>query len=253
MKAEHRHELHRNELSEWLSKSPEFFKQNYKMIVYIVVVLVLVGVVWWLQGPRKKEAKLRQQAEITGMVQKVMATRAQVVQQLSQGTDSSANFTQVANQLGELAGETDNDTLAAMALVKQGDAFRAELHYKPVTVEKTVIEYQLNKARQAYQLAESKAGKSPQVKAMARFGQALCFEEERNFSKAKDLYVQLAEDDSYKGTVAANLAGIKAQIIADSKGTVKFAPAPAPVEDPNAPQIPEPVMPAEPVLDMNGG
>lgn len=253
MKAEHRHELHRNELSEWLSKSPEFFKQNYKIIVYIVVVLVLVGVVWWLQGPRKKEAKLRQQAEITGLVQKVMATRAEVVQQLSQGTDASASFTQVANQLGELAGETDNDSLGAMALVKQGDAFRAELHYKPVTVEKTVIEYQLNKARQAYQLAERKAGKNPELQGMAVLGQALCFEEERNFAKAKELYTKLADDDMYKGTVASNLAGIKAQILADSKGTVTFAPAPAPVEDPNAPQIPEPGIPVEPVLDMNGG
>ncbi|MHC4595136.1 MAG: hypothetical protein ACYS19_09345, partial [Planctomycetota bacterium] len=78
--------------------------------------------------------------------------------------------------------------MAALALIKQAEALRTELHYRPGTVSKEDLTAQINQAKAGYADAIERSSFNPSLMAKAKFGLGLCEEELGNFAEAEQIY-----------------------------------------------------------------
>jgi tetratricopeptide (TPR) repeat protein len=121
--------------------------------------------------------------------------------------------------------------MAALALIKQAEALRTELHYRPGTVSKQDLTAQINQAKAAYTEAiqtRLKGTSNPSLMAAAEFGLGLCEEELGNFEKAQQIYQAIAANLDFEGAVAVAQAKHRLDTMADYKQKVIFKPAPTP-------------------------
>jgi len=118
-----------------------------------------------------------------------------------------------------------------LALIKQAEALRTELHYRPGTVSEQDVTAQINQAKAAYTEAiqtRLRGTSNPSLTAAAEFGLGLCEEELGNFEKAQQIYQIIAENPDFEGTVAVTQAKHRIETMADYKQKVIFKPAPTP-------------------------
>jgi tetratricopeptide (TPR) repeat protein len=152
----------------------------------------------------------------------------QIIQAQGQGpaTDISHILLQPAAGLETFAASTNKKQLAALALIKQAEALRAEVHFG--TADKMYIAEQINKAKDCYTKAIEKSPANPTLTALAQFGLGLCDEELGNFDKAKEIYRQVTENPDYKGTIAVIQAQFRLDTIDDYTQDITFKPEPKP-------------------------
>ncbi len=230
MKSEHRHELKTNELAEWLSNLPQWTKENLTIII-VVLAVVVVASAFYVRYRYSKSAVVEEQLEFTNLLNQLSASKMQVLSAQAQGRDLSFILLQPANSLGTFAQNAESDQMAALALIKQAEALRTELHYRPGTVSEQDVTAQINQAKAAYTEAiqtRLRWASNPSLTAAAEFGLGLCEEELGNFEKAQQMYQIIAENPDFEGTVAVTQAKHRLETMADYKQKVFFKPAPAP-------------------------
>jgi len=253
MKSEHRHELKTNELAEWLSNLPQWTKDNLITVILVSVLIVVIAGVYIWRGYNRNVVQVRQRAEFTGLLSQVSAAKMQIfqAQQEEQVQDLSFRLIQAADPLGAFAQTTKNDRMAALALIEQARAIRAELHYG--TAEEDYFEQQVGKARDSYTNALNRSGANTAFAAAAEFGLGLCDEELGNFEQARQKYQDIVANTEYKGMVPVAQAERRLKIMSDYKEEIEFKPNPSPEPQgasqpsvdmrPTSPEIPENIIP----------
>lgn len=230
MKAEHRHELKTNELAEWLSNLPQWTRDNLTTVIIILAVIV-AALAFYVRYRYNKSLVADEQLEFTNLLNQLSASKMQVLSAQAEGRDLSFILLQPANSLGTFAQNAKNDRMAALALIKQAEALRTELHYRPGTISNEDLTSQINQAKAAYTEAiqtRLQGTSNPSLTAAAEFGLGLCEEELGNFEKARQLYQMIAENSDFEGTVAAAQAKHRLETMPDYEQKVIFKPAPAP-------------------------
>lgn len=256
MKAEHRHELQKNELADWLSNLPQWAKENSKVIIglsiAVIVIILLFGGIYY----RKNVVQVRRQQEYTAILTSVADAKNRAVQTQSLGVNGSYFLAQVADDLKNLAQKTSNKNLAAMALIKQGEALRAELQYSTQTPDKDKLNEQVTKAKDAYTLALQKTTEK-NLTAAAKFGLGLCDEDLGNFDQAKKIYEEIVAEPDFSHTTTATEAKVRLLNLSDNQQDVVFPPSPIkivlPATDANLPKVnmPDVNLPKAGLSDIN--
>jgi predicted negative regulator of RcsB-dependent stress response len=246
MKSEHRHELKTNELAEWLSNFPEWLKENSKTIIAIAaIIIVVVGFYGWRRYD-KNVVQVRERNEFSGLLDETTSLKMQVAARQTQGTDESHYLIPLATNLGSFAENTSKKNMAALALIKQGETLRAELHYRLGAVSEEDFKEQIDHAKASYNQALSKASSNPQLTAAAKFGLGLCAEELGEFDQAGQIYQEIVSNADFKGTVFAVQAKRRIKYMPDYQKEIVFEPAPQ-----KEPEVAtEPTVQVEPV-DVN--
>lgn len=233
MKPDHRHELKTNELAEWIANFPQWAKENRTMIIGVLVIIVVVGglYIWRIHS---KNVAIRTQIELTDLLSQLMGSKMQILSAQAQGEDISYLLVQrggPADRLKIFAQNTNNGQMAALALIKQAEALRTELHYRPAAISKQDLMAQINQAKASYTEAlevHLRRASNPSLEAIAKFGLGICEEELGNFEKARQIYRDIIETDDFEGTVAKAAAERRLETMADYKTKVVFKPSPKP-------------------------
>lgn len=243
MKTDHRHELKTNELAEWIANFPQWAKQNRTTIVGVALVIVIIGAFYFWRF-YSRNVTSRQQLKFTSLISQLSLTKMRILQAQSQGRDLSFMLITPADNLQIFAENTSNDQMAALALIKQAEALRMELHYRPGTSSEQDCAAKINQAKASYTKALQKASPNPSLMATAKFGLGLCEEELGNFDEAGQIYQQISANPTFEGTVAKSAAEHRLETLKDYKAKVIFKPAPTP-EPLTVPTLPIETGPAE--------
>jgi len=230
MKSEHRHELKTNELAEWLTNLPAWAKANLRMIIYFLVILVLALGAWFWKTYQEQVVEVNQKLQLTALMNEITQNSFGVAQQQLEGADISYILLQSADRLQDYARNASEPDMAALAYIKYAQAVRAELLYRMGTADDQTVNVQIAKAKSAYEDAIKNSSDNPTHRAMATFGLGLCEEETGNFSKAREIYQQVAQDPQFAATPAANAARFRLKIMDSYKEMVTFKEPPPPAE-----------------------
>jgi len=228
MKAHHRHELKTNELAEWLANLPQWAKENRTMIIGVLAVIVVAGGLYFWQVYAKNAASVRTRLRFTNLINQLSMSKLQVLQAHSQGRDLSFILFQPADNLKAFAQNAKNKQMAALALIKQAEALRTELHYRAGLVAKRDLVAQIERAKASYAEAMQKAAHDRSLIAAAKFGLGLCEEELGNFEQAAQIYREITTSSDLEGTVARVSAQHRLETMADYRAKIAFRPAPKP-------------------------
>ena len=237
MKSQHRHELKTNELAEWIANFPDWLQKNRRMIIYVCILLVVVIAYYFWFRYRSSTVAVSEKVAFTALVGQIPEAKALVVQAAAQNppTDKAYMMLDLGTKLKNMAEQTKNAELAALALIKRAEVLRAELLYRLEPPRQEEIAKQTDEAKTSYTRAAELAASDPSLLAKARFGIGLCEEELGNFQQAREIYKQIADDPAFKSTVTAAQAKMRLQTMADYETKVAFAPAPKAA--PTQPQI----------------
>jgi len=235
MKSQHRHELKTNELAEWIANFPDWLKQNRRMIIYVSILIMVVILYYFWFRYRSSAAAINEKVAFTALIDQIPRTKALAVRTGAEGTDNAFLMLDLAKKLKNMADQTKNNELAALALIKSAELIRGELLYRIEPPRQEEIARQINEAEENYTRAAELAASTPALLAKAKFGVGLCQEELGNFQQARDIYKQVAEDATFRGTVTAAQAKMRLETMADYQKKVAFAPAPKVA--PSQPQI----------------
>ena len=250
MKSDHRHELKTNELAEWLGNLPQWTKENLNTIIIVLAVIVVAVAIYGWSFYSKNVLQAREKSELMDLLHQIQLGKMQIIQTQSQ--DSTADISHILLQpaagLETFADSTSKKQLAALALIKQAEAIRAEVHYG--TADELYITEQINKAKECYTKAMEKCPTNPTLTALAQFGLGLCEEELGNFNKAKEIYNQITANSDFKGTIAVNQAQFRLETMDDYTKDITFKPEPKPA----AAQMPvaEPNMASQTIVTTPG-
>jgi hypothetical protein len=226
MKSEHRHELKTNELAEWLANLPTWLKENSTSIIATAVIITaVVGFYGWRRY-NKNVVQVRESDEFTSLLNSASSEKVQVAARQSQGTDSSHYLIPLAANLKRFAENTSKKNMAALALIKEAETLRAELHYRLATVSKQDFTEQINRAKASYTEAVSKASSNPQLTAAAKFGLGLCAEELDDFDQARQIYQEIVSNADFEGTVYVVQAQQRMKYMSDYQKEIVFKPGP---------------------------
>ena len=229
MKSEHRHELKTNELAEWLGNLPKWTKENLATILVVLAVIFGAAIFLFWRTYSKNVVQVREHLEFSNLLNQLSSGKLQVLNAQAQGRDLSFILLQPASSLGNFAQNTSNNRMAALALIKQAEALRTELHYRPGSISEQDLTNQINQAKAAYSEAVQKSSANASLKATAEFGLGLCEEELSNFQEAQQIYQGIVAKADYEGTVANAAARYRLETMDDYRQKVVFKPAPAPV------------------------
>ena len=228
MKSEHRHELKTNELAEWLSNLPQWAKKNLRVIIYVSVVIIAVGGVYFWNRYQKNVVSVKKQLHLTGLISQLAQGKTQILSDHIRGLDTSYMLMKVADSLQAASQNANNDQMAAFALIKRAEALRSELHYRLEKVDRQDITAQINRARESYVRAIEKAAGNPSLTAAAKFGLGLCEEELGNLETAEQIYYDITTDPNFEGTVAAVQTKQRLNEITDYQQEIVFSKPPVP-------------------------
>ncbi|MBN2511419.1 MAG: hypothetical protein JXB18_00640 [Sedimentisphaerales bacterium] len=244
MDSKERHELMTNELAEWIAKLPGLIKEYRNQIIGIG--LIIVGLISWpILNRWRAESDTKIQAEVSSVLEQLEMSKLSILRQQQEAatTDVVSTLLVTANNLEKEADKAPNDDLAAIALIKRGQALRTDLHYRKEWIAEDVISTQIKQAQESYEKALSKA-KLPVIKAMALFGKGLCSEELGQLDQARDLYQKIVSETAFAGTPVAVLAQERINKMADNNAKYTFVDKP--IEQPAAIQPQVQVLPATP-------
>lgn len=245
MKSKHRHELKTNELAEWLINLPQWAKKNLTTIIYVSALTVVVAGIYIWKNYEKNVVSVQKRINFTNALTQLSQRKLRIIQDQARGFDSSYTLLSLADNLQATAQNTKSDVVAALALIKQAEILRTELHYRLDAVSKQNLTSQINRAKASYAEALSRltapmvAGTiNPSLTAKAKFGLGLCEEEFGNFAEAEQMYRDIAENALFEGTTAAAAAKLRLNTMADYQRKVVFKASPKP-----APAKPELIRP----------
>jgi len=227
MKADHRHDLKTNELAEWLSNLPQWVKENRTTVLIMLVVVIGVAAFYLWQGHSKNRI-LRKKLQLTTLANQILQSKMRILEAQAQGRDLSYILLQPAESLRTFAQNTDDDQMAALALIKRAEALRMELHYRLGNVSQQDFTDQINQAKDSYSKALERCSTNPSLMAMAKFGLGLCEEELGNPETAKQIYQSIAESNDFDGTVAKAAARHRLKTMSDYQQRIVFRRPPLP-------------------------
>lgn len=243
MDSEHRHELKRNDLALWLAEAPKHIKNTPAYLKThwfeaICVVLIIVGIGMWLFRDTQKIVvqDLGAQVKLTKLYDQQMMDKVAAVR-----GNKTAGFLNNADDITAVADTVKLDSIAALALIKAGDALRSDLHYKEGIINENVIKTQIGEAKDKYDAAVAKAGSDKTVEALAKFGIAICSEELRDFDSAADQYKEIADNPEYQSNFVSQIARQRISLLADARVKYTFKE----VESANKENAKEEAKPAE--------
>jgi hypothetical protein len=236
MDSAHRHELKTNELADWVGHLPDFIRRNYLQIIGAGLIVVGLVVLPVFKRMRRSAARLRQSG-IMRLIQKVEQDKVMAVR--GGGADIQNVLLISANSFEAAAKNAENPYSAALALIKQAEALRADLHYKVGRVEQPVVKAQIDQARSAYQQAIKKAQGSNTLIAMAKFGLGLCAEEVGKFDQANQIYEEIVANVDFEGTVFPAQAQLRLELMDDNRARFVFVEAPEPQPEETGLTMPE--------------
>lgn len=242
MKSDHRHELKTNELADWLANLPQWAQENRTNIMAVAAVIVLAAIVYFWSYYRSQVVSVRNQERLTFLVTQVPQRINEAMRPASQTGDTTLALASLGQDLKEFADGLSNDNMAALALIKRGEAIRAELHLRQTQPSRDEVAAQVAKAQASYQEALDRKPSNQALAATAQFGLGLCEEELGNFDKAAEIYRGVVQKPEYAGSVAQAAADYRLKIMNDFKAPVAFKPAPpqppaAPTPQATAPTI----------------
>jgi tetratricopeptide (TPR) repeat protein len=252
MKSERRHELATNELADWIANFPTWFKENLtSVIIGVIVVAALIAYTIFFYH-REGRVWNEKNAMITSSMEQLGMQKQAAIQGKTQGLGVSDLFQTTAKSLKTSSEETDNQVLSALAMIKQAEALRTELHYRPTIAEPEVSKHQLETVLKIYQDALAKAKADPQIAAMAQFGIGLTYEDMGNFDEANKAYEKVINEPAYKGTTYQSRAEVRINTMSDNQRKVVFAKSEKPQTPPTKQiQPPGPLNLEGPITDMN--
>lgn len=225
MKSDHRHELKTNELAEWLNNLPRWAKEN--SITIICISALIIGIttfyVWRIYN---KRAVAQKQIEFTNLIGQLFNSRMQILRARAQDRDLSFMLLQPADNLRVFAQNTDDDLMAAFALIKRAEALRMELHYRQGAVSEREAAAQIDQAKTSYAEALERCSRNPSLTAMAQFGLGLCEEELGSFEAAEQIYRDITTNPDLESTVAAAQAELRLKLMDGYKDNIILKPAP---------------------------
>lgn len=222
MKSEHRHELKTNELAEWLANFPQWAKDNLKMIIFVSILVVgVVGGYIYLRY-QKNVVSVRKQLELTRMILRLPIAKLQILQGQTEEKDLSFILLQPAGTLQAISDNTKNNDMAALALIKRGEALRTELHYRLGVLSARDLESQINQAKASYTEAVRRATSNWSLTALAKFGLGLCEEELGNFEGAQEIYREITADARFEASTSAFAAKQRLETMADYQQKIVF-------------------------------
>lgn len=245
MDSEHRHELKQNELANWIANAPEHIRNLPQYIKKnpwesICIVLIIIGCIGFIRGFFKDKSVLSSKDIANQAVMTVEYKKAAAAQFAArEGKDAAGVLLEIATDIESKINTLTADTQKALAYVKAGDALRADLHFRKGNVSQEAAAGQIELAKEKYQKALELAGKDVSMKALAKFGIALCSEEVRDFDAAKAAYAEIIADETLKATPIITLAKTRLETISDSEEVFEFQAAPAeqaPAQDVTAEQ-----------------
>lgn len=233
MKSERRHELATNELADWVVHFPQWFREN--MTTIAVTAVVAVGLILYtIYFYSRQGIAVKQKESIaTIMLEQLAWQKETVLYGKVQDAGISDVFLNTAGTLGDIAAETENPALSALAMIKRAEALRVELHYRPTVADPDVRKYQLEQARKFCEQAMEKAKGEPVITAMAEYEMALCLEDAGDFGEAEMLYNKIAASTEYQGCSFKERAEFRLKILKDSKEKVFFTQVQRPEQMPN--------------------
>lgn len=219
MKSEHRHELKTNELAEWIANFPQWAQKNAKTILFASIVIAATGL-FYVYHNYNKDITAKNQIELTGLISQLPKNKSQIIQAQDRGIDISYMLIQLADRFHALALKTKDDQVAALALIKQAETLRTELHYRLEAANKQEVIEQLNRAKTGYAEALGKSTSNPALTAIAKLGIGLCEEELGNFDQARQIYSDITTDISLQGTTGVAQAGVRLETMDDYRQKV---------------------------------
>ncbi len=226
MKAEHRHELKTNELAEWLINFPQWAKENSTTIIYVSVFLVVAaGILFW-KVYEKKVVASREQLEFTSSISQISQSKTQIIQAQAQGVDTAYALIQAADNLQNIAQNVKNEQMSALAMIKEAETRRMELHYRFGNISRQDMEAQISRAKDIYTKAIEKSAANPSLIAQAKLGLGLCEEELGNYGQAQQIYSEMTANPEFEGTIAAAQAKQRLLTMFDYQQQIVFKPAP---------------------------
>jgi hypothetical protein len=227
MDAEHRHELKTNELADWIGHFPRFCRENAKTI--IGVGFIIVAVVVFFYGRRMRaDSRFEQEAQAVSLIKRLDYSKLATIQGQRGNAAAAGSIRLSAESLEMAAAEAKSPHVAALLLIKQGDALRADLHYRAEEIDADVIGNQVAKARTVYEKALIQAQGNNTLVAMANFGMGMCAEEIGDYIKAAKIYNSIVADADFAGTVLPRQAQDRLDNIADNKMRFVFVAAELP-------------------------
>jgi len=226
MKPGHRHQLKTNELAEWIVNLPQWAKENVNTIIYISVLAAVVAAVYFWKLYEKRVVSVREQLKLTNFISQLSQGKTQILQAQAQGVDVSYTLIQVADNLQNIARNTKEEQMAALALIKRAEALRMELHYRFGNIGRQDLTAQIDRAKDSYAKAIEKSSTNPSLMATAKLGLGLCEEELGNFEQARQIYSEIITNADFESTVAASQAKQRIQTMGDYQRKVVFRQAP---------------------------
>lgn len=246
MKAEHRHELKTNELAAWLGNIPSWANQNLRTLIYVGVVVILVLASFIYYSYQKTAGAKREQDNLAAIISQLPQQKIFIAQKQLENQDNGYVLFQVIDELDSIAKNTSNDAIAAVALIKNAEVLRTELHFRFGAISQQDIATQIGKAKDYYNKALDiyiKRSPNPTLEAIAKIGLGLCDEELNDPNEARKLFEEVATNSAYEGTAAAAAAKQRLVAMDSFTGTIVLKPMPKPAiktlvptaNEPNAP------------------
>lgn len=257
MDAEHRHELKTNELADWIGHFPDFCRKNAKTIIGVGFIIAAVVVFFYSHRVRAK-SRFEQEAQAISLIERLDYSKLMTIQGQQTNTAAAGSILRSAEMLKFAAAEAKSPHIAALLLIKQGNALRSDLHYRAEEVDADIIGNQITEARTVYENALIQAQGNNTLVAMANFGLGMCAEEIGDYTKAEKIYNSIITDASFAGTVLPQQAQDRLDNIADNKMRFVFVAAPPKPEIVMPEDIkiesptPKPVLPDTPKPDAKG-
>lgn len=231
MDAEHRHELHSNEMVKFIQNFPEIVKKNLTTVLGIILILGAIVTYGPVQGYFKAK-KLVACAEVTADLTRLGQSKKVAVNNLQADTDAvDTSLLVTANALQAAVGKSDADSLKAFAYIKRAESLRAGLHYTSEDPESVLITGEIEKAKKAYNQALVLAGGNVNLAAKAQLGLGLCEEELGNYDAAEEIYNKLIDNADYSVTVFPRQAKSRIENFAEYKIDYVFVEAPVAVTE----------------------
>jgi tetratricopeptide (TPR) repeat protein len=232
MKSERRHELATNELADWVVHFPQWFRENQTTVIATAIIVVGLIVYTIFFYSRRSRAEEQKESMAVTILDQLSWQKETVLEGKVQGLGVSDVFLGMAGSLGNVAVETENPVLSALAMIKRAEALRTELHYRSSIAEPDVRKNQLEQAAKIYEQAMEKAKGQPAIAAMAEYGIALCLEDMRNFAEAEKLYNKIAASVEYQSSSFPVRAELRLKTLEDKKEKVLFVQTePQPMPD----------------------
>jgi hypothetical protein len=250
MKAEHRHDLKTNELAAWMGTMPDWAKRHLRTVIYVSIVVIVVAGYYIYYRYQATTVAQREQANLTALLSQVPQAKAQIARAQAGGDDRSFEFVQIANTFETIANGSKQDNVNALALIKEAEMIRSEVHFRFGNIPEQEFISQVAKAKDKYTKALTFLRRTPEpsLEAMARFGLGLCEEELGSMESAKKIYQEVSTDVAYQGTTCAAAAKQRLEIMNDFAQKLALKSVPRPAAPAISPAAPGAEMPAAPSL-----